>query len=117
MSCCASFVVADESASPIGRRKGSLVQLFKVIGAHVPPPAGLKSPAFWGTQPYMVELFGSQAASIRTERRVFNFRYLSAAHWLQVFQTTMARRTRHSRHSMRKGKRISPPTYPRCSND
>ncbi len=66
--------------------EGFIGQLFKVIGAHVPPPAGLKSPAFWGTEPYMVELFGSQAASIRTERRVFNFRYLSAAHWLQVFR-------------------------------
>jgi ubiquinone/menaquinone biosynthesis C-methylase UbiE len=66
--------------------EGFIGQLFKVIGAHVSPPAGLKSPALWGTEPYMVELFGSQAASIRTERRVFNFRYFSAEHWLQVFR-------------------------------
>ncbi|MHA1600699.1 MAG: class I SAM-dependent methyltransferase, partial [Alphaproteobacteria bacterium] len=25
-------------------------QLFKAIGKHVPPPAGVKSPALWGTQ-------------------------------------------------------------------
>ena len=61
-------------------------RLFKVIGAHVPPPAGLKSPALWGTEPHLVELFGTQAAQIRCERRYFNFRYRSAAHWVQVFR-------------------------------
>jgi ubiquinone/menaquinone biosynthesis C-methylase UbiE len=64
---------------------GFIGRLFKVIGAHVPPPAGLRSPALWGTEPHIVELFGTQAAQIRCERRVFNFRYRSAAHWLQVF--------------------------------
>ena len=34
----------------------------------------------------MVELFGSQAADIRCERRMFKFRYRSAAHWVQVFR-------------------------------
>ena len=66
--------------------EGFIGQLFKVIGAHVPPPAGLKSPALWGTEPHIVELFGSQAADIRTVRRNFNFRYRSAAHWMQVFR-------------------------------
>jgi ubiquinone/menaquinone biosynthesis C-methylase UbiE len=66
--------------------EGFIGQLFKVIGALLPPPAGLKSPALWGTEPHIVDLFGSQADSIRTERRVFNFRYFSAAHWLQVFR-------------------------------
>jgi ubiquinone/menaquinone biosynthesis C-methylase UbiE len=65
---------------------GFIGQLFKVVGAHVPPPAGTMSPALWGTEPHIVELFGSQAVSIRTERRVFNFRYFSSAHWLQVFR-------------------------------
>lgn len=65
---------------------GFIGQLFKVIGAHLPPPAGLASPALWGTEAYMTELFGARAASIRSHRRTFNFRYLSAAHWLQVFR-------------------------------
>jgi hypothetical protein len=34
----------------------------------------------------MVELFGAQAADIRSVRRIFNFRYRSAAHWLQIFR-------------------------------
>ncbi|HZV93740.1 MAG TPA: class I SAM-dependent methyltransferase [Caldimonas sp.] len=65
---------------------GFIGRLFKVIGTHVPPPAGLKSPALWGMEPHMVELFGTQAAQIRCERRNFVFRYRSAAHWLQMFR-------------------------------
>jgi ubiquinone/menaquinone biosynthesis C-methylase UbiE len=66
--------------------QGFIGQLFKVIGAHVPPPAGLQSPALWGTEPRIVELFGSQAIDIRTEHRNFNFRYQSAEHWIEVFR-------------------------------
>lgn len=65
---------------------GFVGQLFKVIGRHVPPPAGLKSPALWGTELHLAELFGSQAARLRCQRRFFQFRYLSAAHWIQVFR-------------------------------
>jgi len=65
---------------------GFIGELFKVIGAYLPPPAGLKSPALWGTEPHMVELFGARAADIRCVRRDFQFRYASPAHWLQVFR-------------------------------
>jgi ubiquinone/menaquinone biosynthesis C-methylase UbiE len=64
--------------------QGFIGRLFKVIGAHVPPPAGLKSPALWGTEAHLAELF--DGAEIRCERRLFNFRYRSAAHWVQVFR-------------------------------
>jgi SAM-dependent methyltransferase len=66
--------------------EGFIGRLFKVIGAHVPPPAGVKSPALWGTEAHIAELFGSGAADIRCERRLFNFRYRSTAHWIQVFR-------------------------------
>lgn len=66
--------------------EGFIGQLFKVIGKYLPPPAGLKSPALWGTEPHIVELFGADAEKIRCERRMFNFRYRSAEHWLQVFR-------------------------------
>ena len=59
--------------------------LFQAIGAYVPPPVGLQSPAHWGSEPHIVALFGVQAAGLRCERRHFNFRYRSPAHWLQVF--------------------------------
>jgi len=66
--------------------EGFIGQLFKVIGTYIPAPAGLKSPALWGTEPHIVELFGTQAADIRTVRKNFNFRYRSAAHWIQIFR-------------------------------
>ena len=66
--------------------EGFIGRLFKVVGAHVPPPAGVKSPALWGTESHVAELFGARAAHIRIARRCFNFRYRSAAHWLQVFR-------------------------------
>ena len=66
--------------------EGFIGQLFKIIGGYIPAPPGLKSPALWGTETHMVELFGAQAADIRSVRRIFNFRYRSAAHWLQIFR-------------------------------
>ena len=66
--------------------QGFIGRLFKTIGAHVPPPAGVKSPALWGTEAHMQELFGDQAQEIRCERRIFNFRYLSAAHFMEIFR-------------------------------
>jgi ubiquinone/menaquinone biosynthesis C-methylase UbiE len=66
--------------------QGFIGRLFKTIGAHVPPPAGVKSPALWGTEAHMQELFADQAQEIRCERRHFNFRYLSAAHFMDIFR-------------------------------
>ncbi|SFU73588.1 Methyltransferase domain-containing protein [Pseudoduganella namucuonensis] len=66
--------------------EGFIGQLFKTIGQHLPPPAGLKSPGMWGNEEYLNGLFGAQAAHIHAERKIFNFRYASAAHWLQVFR-------------------------------
>ena len=60
--------------------------MFRTVGKHVPPPAGLKSPALWGSETRLHELFGARAASIRAQRRSFAFRYLSASHFLEVFR-------------------------------
>jgi SAM-dependent methyltransferase len=66
---------------------GFIGELFKTIGRHVPPPAGVRSPALWGTDARLQELFGQGASSITATRRDFNFRYRSAAHWVEVFRT------------------------------
>ncbi len=66
--------------------EGFIGQLFRVIGAYVPPPAGIQSPVLWGTEPRIVELFGPEATDIRCVRRHFNFRFRSAAHWVNVFR-------------------------------
>jgi ubiquinone/menaquinone biosynthesis C-methylase UbiE len=60
--------------------------IFRLTAAHVPPPAGLRSPAEWGTEPRLVELFGPHATDIRTQRRTYTFRYRSAEHWIEVFR-------------------------------
>ena len=62
-------------------------ELFKLMGKYVPPAAGVKSPALWGTEARLRELFGERLESIAIERRNFVFRYHSAAHWLEVFRT------------------------------
>jgi len=62
-------------------------QVFKTIGKYVPPAAGVKSPALWGTQARLDELFDKTAREIRTTSREFCFRYRSPAHWIEVFRT------------------------------
>ena len=66
---------------------GFIGQVFKTLGKYLPPPAGAKSPALWGTRAALDEMFGSQASSIKAEPRFFNFRYKSAEHFLDVFKT------------------------------
>ena len=61
-------------------------QLFKTIGRHVPPAPGAQSPALWGTEAHLAKLFGGQA-SVRIAPHAFTFRYLSPAHFVDVFRT------------------------------
>jgi ubiquinone/menaquinone biosynthesis C-methylase UbiE len=65
---------------------GFIGQMFKTIGKHVPPPAGLKSPALWGTTEWMEKAFRADASSLIAEPRTFVFRYRSAEHFLDVFR-------------------------------
>jgi SAM-dependent methyltransferase len=66
--------------------EGFVGQLFKTMGRHLPPPAGLKPPSLWGTEDYLRQLFSSEASAMHIERKLFNFRYASAAHMLQMFR-------------------------------
>jgi ubiquinone/menaquinone biosynthesis C-methylase UbiE len=64
---------------------GFIGQLFKTIGRHVPPPAGVQPPSLWGTAARLEELFGASAGlSIGTQ--AFVFRYRSPGHWIDVFR-------------------------------
>ena len=51
--------------------EGFIGQMFKTLGKYLPPPAGAKSPALWGTQTRVTEMFGAAAASIQAEKRNF----------------------------------------------
>jgi SAM-dependent methyltransferase len=66
-------------ASFIGR-------LFKVIGAYLPPAPGMRSPALWGTEARLQELFGERIAEMQCRPKHFAFRYRSAEDWLDTFR-------------------------------
>jgi ubiquinone/menaquinone biosynthesis C-methylase UbiE len=66
---------------------GFIGQIFKTLGKYLPPPAGAKSPALWGTKARIDEMFGAQASDIKTTRRHFTFRYRSPEHFIDIFKT------------------------------
>lgn len=66
---------------------GFIGQVFKTLGKYLPPPAGAKSPAMWGTRTRLTEMFDAGASTIKIESRMFNFRYRSPEHFLEVFRT------------------------------
>jgi ubiquinone/menaquinone biosynthesis C-methylase UbiE len=67
--------------------EGFIGQMFKTLGKFLPPPAGAKSPAMWGTRARLNEMFDAGASTIRAESRLFNFRYRSPQHFLEIFKT------------------------------
>jgi len=66
--------------------EGFIGQLFKTLGKHVPPPAGVQSPALWGSEAHLRTLLGT-GASLAITKKIFNFRYRSADHFIDVFRT------------------------------
>jgi len=66
---------------------GFIGQLFKTLAKYLPPPAGAKSPALWGTKARIDEMFGARARDIQTTRRNFTFRYRSPEHFIDIFKT------------------------------
>jgi ubiquinone/menaquinone biosynthesis C-methylase UbiE len=66
--------------------QGFIGQLFKTLGKYLPPPAGVKSPALWGTRERLIEMFGASAASLQAEPRNFAFRYRSPQHFVDLFK-------------------------------
>ncbi|HET9525148.1 MAG TPA: class I SAM-dependent methyltransferase [Pyrinomonadaceae bacterium] len=59
---------------------GFIGQMFKVVGAHVPPPAGMASPILWGVDEKVRERFGDGVSKIETTLRYvpFNFPFSPA---------------------------------------
>jgi SAM-dependent methyltransferase len=66
---------------------GFIGQLFKTLGRHVPPPAGVRSPAQWGARNWLNDVFGARAQSILINDRAFVFRYRSPDHFVDFFRT------------------------------
>ena len=66
--------------------EGFIGELFRTVARHVPPPQGAPSALGWGTKSGLNELFGDKATAIHVERKLFNFRYLSPQHFIDVFR-------------------------------
>jgi ubiquinone/menaquinone biosynthesis C-methylase UbiE len=67
--------------------EGFIGHLFKTLGKHVPSPAGVSSPALWGSKPWIQEVFASKALSLTVNDRSFVFRYRSPVHFVDFFKT------------------------------
>ena len=66
---------------------GFIGQMFRTIGAHVPPPPGIKPPPLWGTEERLAELFGEGVSSLDAKRRTYVFRYPSARYYVGYFRS------------------------------
>ncbi|MGA7322925.1 MAG: class I SAM-dependent methyltransferase [Rhodomicrobium sp.] len=67
--------------------EGFIGQVFKALGKHVPPPAGVESPARWGNKAWIEEVFGAKGRSIAINDRTFLFRYRSPDHFVNYFRS------------------------------
>ncbi|MBL9078083.1 MAG: class I SAM-dependent methyltransferase [Planctomycetes bacterium] len=67
--------------------QGFLGDLFRTLRRHVPAPAGTASPMRWGDERTVRELLGcGHSVDVRTARRVFTFRFGSAAQMVDRFR-------------------------------
>ena len=53
--------------------EGLIGQVFKTLGKYLPPPAGAKSPALWGTRGHLMAMFGPAAG--RDQRRAAHLQF------------------------------------------
>jgi len=65
--------------------EGFVGKFFRLVGRFAPPPEGLASPALWGTEGRLRELFADRAGRLEIRHRSFVFRYRSADHFVEVF--------------------------------
>lgn len=66
---------------------GFIGNLFKALGTHVAPPQGVRSPALWGSTPWINDVFAGKARSLTINERSFVFRYRSPEEFVDFFRT------------------------------
>lgn len=54
---------------------GFVGQMFKVMGKHVPPPAGMPSPLLWGDEPTVRARLHNGTGGLQVTKRMYPFRY------------------------------------------
>lgn len=65
--------------------EGFVGQMFKIVGQHNPPPAGVPSPLQWGTDARLEALLGGDG-DVAITRRHFAFRFRSAEDYFETFK-------------------------------
>jgi SAM-dependent methyltransferase len=66
---------------------GFVGQMFKAVGAHVTPPAGMPSPVLWGKDDVVRERFGDGASDVKTTPRIVKFAFpFSPAEVVELFR-------------------------------
>ncbi|MCU0072508.1 class I SAM-dependent methyltransferase [Pseudomonas koreensis] len=66
--------------------EGFVGQMFKTLGRHLPPPPGAQPPSNWGAEAWLHSQFDDRNFVVQVTRRHFNFRYRSAAHFIDIFR-------------------------------
>jgi SAM-dependent methyltransferase len=66
---------------------GFVGHMLRTVGAHVPPPAGVRSPVEWGKAERVGELLGDRITDIQLTERTFVFRYRSVDAFVEEFTT------------------------------
>ncbi|WP_339433913.1 MULTISPECIES: class I SAM-dependent methyltransferase [unclassified Pseudomonas] len=80
--CCRGGRIGLANWTP----EGFVGQMFKTLGRHLPPPAIAQSPSNWGTEAWLHQHFDDHDFVVQVTRRTFNFRYRSAAHFIDIFR-------------------------------
>lgn len=69
------------------RPEGFIGELFRTIGAHVPPPEGLKPAALWGNEERVRELLGHAVSSAVFKEGSIRMGFRSPEHFADFFLT------------------------------
>jgi SAM-dependent methyltransferase len=66
--------------------EGFVGELFRTMGRHVPPPAGLPAPFEWGSEQRLRELLGGEVTGLRAVRCVFVPRFTTPEEFVDFFR-------------------------------
>jgi hypothetical protein len=67
--------------------EGWVGEMFRAVGRHVPPPAGVRPATRWGSEEGLRELFGDRVSELQITRQIFVWRFESAQQYLDLFRT------------------------------
>ena len=65
---------------------GFIGQILKVVGSYAPPPAGVTSPARWGAEEHIAEIFGDTITDVRATERTYTWHFTSAMELVTWFE-------------------------------